>query len=322
MKQLIITRGLPGSGKSTYATDLIVKDPTFRRVNKDLLRLMFNNGLFSSTYEGFIHQASQKLISMALSEGLNVIVDNTHLDASSVKQIHKLAEIAGDVEVKEIWFKIPIEECHRRNNLRTGIAKVPASVIDRMANASGIFKAGYGNCIDKTTVYPAKIGAEPLVQNETLPEAIIVDLDGTLALIGDRSPYDASRCDVVDRPNKAVVSCVLAMAWKGYHIIFMSGREAKDELPTRRFIEQHCQEEKSWSCHVSVEDGKLAPVDYDLFMRATGDTRKDNIVKRELFDAHVRDKWNVVFTLDDRDQVVKLWRDMGLTCMQVAYGDF
>ena len=59
-----------------------------------------------------------------------------------------------------------------------------------------------------------------------------------------------------------------------------------------------------------------------LFMRASGDTRKDEIVKLELFDAHVRGKYDVRLVLDDRDRVVRMWRSIGLTCLQVADGEF
>lgn len=57
-------------------------------------------------------------------------------------------------------------------------------------------------------------------------------------------------------------------------------------------------------------------------MRKSGDMRKDSIVKREMFDEHIRGRYNVNFVLDDRNQVVELWRSMGLTCLQVADGDF
>jgi hypothetical protein len=58
-------------------------------------------------------------------------------------------------------------------------------------------------------------------------------------------------------------------------------------------------------------------------MRKTGDRRADNIVKRELFEARVRNKYNIDFVLDDRNQVVDMWRnELKLTCLQVAEGDF
>ena len=64
-------------------------------------------------------------------------------------------------------------------------------------------------------------------------------------------------------------------------------------------------------------------VKYDeLWMRAAGDQRGDDVVKAELFDAHVRHRFLVRVVLDDRDRVVAVWRRLGLTCWQVDYGDF
>jgi len=57
-------------------------------------------------------------------------------------------------------------------------------------------------------------------------------------------------------------------------------------------------------------------------MRKTGDSRKDSIVKREIFEEHIKGKYRIQFVLDDRNQVVEMWRQLGLTCLQVAEGDF
>jgi hypothetical protein len=57
-------------------------------------------------------------------------------------------------------------------------------------------------------------------------------------------------------------------------------------------------------------------------MRAEGDTRKDSIIKEEIYRAEIENKYNVLFVLDDRNQVVELWRRLGLTCLQVAEGNF
>ena len=60
----------------------------------------------------------------------------------------------------------------------------------------------------------------------------------------------------------------------------------------------------------------------EIYTRAEGDERKDSIIKRELFDNHIRGRYNVEFVLDDRNQVVEMWRQMGLKCLQVAEGNF
>lgn len=60
----------------------------------------------------------------------------------------------------------------------------------------------------------------------------------------------------------------------------------------------------------------------NLYMRKNGDKRKDYVVKKELYETHIKETYEVLFVLEDRDQVVKMWRDLGLTCLQVAYGNF
>jgi hypothetical protein len=55
---------------------------------------------------------------------------------------------------------------------------------------------------------------------------------------------------------------------------------------------------------------------------SSADMRKDAVIKQELFDKYVAGKYNVLFVLDDRNQVVDFWRSIGLTCFQVNYGNF
>jgi hypothetical protein len=141
--------------------------------------------------------------------------------------------------------------------------------------------------------------------------AWLCDIDGTLALRGDRSPYDWAKVGL-DTPNKHVITVARALAARS-GLIFMSGR-----------MEQCREETRSW-LHTFVCDPAL-PVcmcSSPLLMRKDGDNRPDQIVKRELFERHVQGLYEVEGVLDDRDRVVRMWReDLGLTCLQVAYGDF
>ena len=59
-----------------------------------------------------------------------------------------------------------------------------------------------------------------------------------------------------------------------------------------------------------------------LHMRKKGDMRKDAVIKKEMFEKHVKNNFNVCFIFDDRQLVVEMWREMGITCLQVAPGDF
>lgn len=129
-------------------------------------------------------------------------------------------------------------------------------------------------------------------------DVVICDLDGTLSLLNGRDPYDASTCQN-DVLNEAVHSII-----KDKLVILVSGREDKYRENTLQFLVRNNV------CFI------------ELFMRKTGDFRKDYIVKREIYDNEIRGKYNVLFVLDDRDRNVRMWRDAGLTCFQVADGNF
>jgi hypothetical protein len=134
--------------------------------------------------------------------------------------------------------------------------------------------------------------------------AILVDIDGTVALRRDRSPYDETRVHL-DRPNVPVITTVRAMHAAGHAVIFCSGRSDGCRKATSDWLTQQVQ------------------VPYvALHMRQSGDTRRDAIVKVEIFNRHIRDRYQIVAVFDDRDQVVAAWRGIGLTVFQVADGNF
>lgn len=142
-----------------------------------------------------------------------------------------------------------------------------------------------------------------------LPKAIVVDLDGTLALKGDRGQYDFSQCDVLDKPNEPVVKTVQLFFRNGFEVVFCSGREEKYREQSERFIER-------------CLPGECEAFGFNLFMRPTDDFRNDAIVKKELYDQFIKVNYDVLLVLDDRDRVVQMWREVGLPCFQVAPGNF
>ena len=137
------------------------------------------------------------------------------------------------------------------------------------------------------------------------PPTVLCDIDGTVALHGDeRGHYEYDKVSG-DQPNNAVIDCVRSFIEAGLEVIFMSGREDYCRWDTLDWINRYVTNRMC-----------------DLFMRETGDHRADYIIKAELFDRYVRGIYDVRFVLDDRDQVVRMWRKMGLTCLQVADGNF
>lgn len=138
-----------------------------------------------------------------------------------------------------------------------------------------------------------------------LPPAWLVDVDGTLALMGDRHPFDYSRVleDRVHEPVAVIVSALDEDA-AGYHIVVLSGREDACRHDTEEWLDLH---------GIPYEE---------LHMRATGDHRPDDVVKLEIFRERIAPRYEVLGVLDDRDKVVAMWRSIGLVCLQVAPGDF
>ena len=192
-----------------------------------------------------------------------------------------------EVEIKD-FTDVSVEECIKRDLTRPN--SVGEAVIRKMY-----------------TQY-LKPKAEVMEYKPNTPDAIICDIDGTLASMVNRGPFEWKKVGQ-DEPIVPIIN-VLKHYWsedpgsKDPTIILFSGRDSS------------CRNE-------TVEWLRKYDIKYDfLYMRSEGDMRKDAIVKRELFDAHVRGVYNVLFVLDDRNQVVDMWRNLGLTCLQVAPGDF
>lgn len=153
---------------------------------------------------------------------------------------------------------------------------------------------------------PEPLDVEPYKARAGAPDAILCDIDGTLAIRSDRSPYDYSRCGE-DTLNHVVADYLRTSYGKHgglRRIILLSGRPETARADTQAWLTRH-----------------RVPSD-ELYMRAAGDFHSDVIVKSELFDTHVRDRFNVRLVLDDRVRVINLWRSLGLSTWQVNDGDF
>lgn len=141
-----------------------------------------------------------------------------------------------------------------------------------------------------------------MTTHQSLPEAIICDIDGTLAHMNGRSPYDWDRVgeDTVDE----VVRETLQMYEIEYDIILVSGRKDTCKRLTVKWLHRN-----------------FIPFSV-LHMRKADDNRSDVEVKGEIYETLIKPHYNVRLVLDDRDSVVKMWRSKGLKCYQVAEGNF
>lgn len=273
-------KGLPGCGKTTEAMKL-VEEQNFKRVNKDDLRAMIDSSKWSKENEKQIIEARDLLVIQYLDAGYNVVVDDTNFHPSHIETLAEIADNCdADFEVK--FIDTPVMECIRRDALR-GDKSVGAKVIMGM--------------------YNQYLKPEPPEWDENKQNAYVFDIDGTLALMDGRSPYDYSKVDTdILNYNIAMIARILYST--GLPILVVSGRPdscAKDTI--------------EWLRNNGIPFTRLA-------MRREGDTRSDEIVKREIYENLIKPEYNVLAVFDDRNRVVDMWRSLGLTCLQVNYGFF
>lgn len=289
MPTVFMTKGLPGSGKDTWAEKEIAHRPgKVKRINKDMLRDMLDNGKWSKSNERCVLQLRDVMIENLLLDGYDVIVTDTNLHHKHQQQISDIIKkmatehyIQADMEIVD-FTDMPIDICIQ-NDLKRN-RSVGEAVIRNMA-------------------YQFQVGYEEYQPPEGRPEAILVDLDGTLAHSNGRSPYAWDRVGE-DSLDESVAMVIDAAVANGYEIILLSGRDGVARKETQRWL-------------------STFNIPYDrLFMRRESDNRKDYIVKREIFDQEIRDNWKVNLVIDDRLQVVDMWRQAGLTVWQVAEGRF
>lgn len=303
-KKMIVLVGPPASGKSTWANEFMkTHESTHVIVNRDSFRdgtgvSQSRNRLRSDRREGYITRIEQTAIEAAIESGYIPIVDSTNLHKNTIAYYEGLKEKYG-LEIEYKHFYIPFKEAVARDaeRAKNGGHFCGKAVIKRFYQ--NYYPEQYKQEMAKT------VSHYRLEMSKEKPLAVMCDIDGTLAWMQGRSPYDQTKV-LEDKCDEQLTNTVSMLRLAGVKLIIMSGREGTDQC-------KHDTEE--WL----NENG----IGYDaLLMRKKGDYRADEIIKRELFDEFVRNNYNVMCVFDDRNKVVNMWRELGLLCCQVADGDF
>ena len=147
---------------------------------------------------------------------------------------------------------------------------------------------------------------------------VIFDLDGTLALIDKRRELATIGLNgkinweiffnpnniQLDEPNIPVIKTFQAMKQAGFRVGIFSGRDSISEKETKEWL---------------TENG----INWDFIkMRPQGDFTPDEILKKQWLDDELDQDHSVLCVFDDRDKVVKMWRENNIACFQVEYGNF
>ncbi|MFE4681629.1 AAA family ATPase [Streptomyces sp. NPDC056721] len=289
MTTLTMTKGLPGSGKSSWAqAQVLVAQPgAMVRINKDDMREMLHADRWHKKNESQVISARNRLVGAFLGEGVDVIVDDTNLHPKHEQVLRRIAQERHAKFVVQDFTHIRLNTCISRD------LKREKSVGEKVIRD-----------LHKRYLAPKAEEAPKVIPG--LPHAVLVDLDGTLAKMGERSPFDWDRVDE-DDVHQDVVDLVTTLRDAGAEIVFVSGRDEQAYMPTRTWLEKHLG---SWT--------SLSP----LLMRKRFDMRQDAVVKEEIYRQWILGRYNVWLVLDDRQQVVDMWRRLGLRVLQVAPGNF
>lgn len=307
MQTVYFLRGLPASGKSTFAKKLMKENHHVRRVNKDLIRLMlFGDNKWSKSKEELVKNVEFESAIAILDAGYDLIVDNTHFNNAHELKYRELSDDYNALFQLVDFSNVSIEDCLRRDHLRED--KTNYQVILGMAQKYvpqlyQEFITKYHD-IDKFVESLQQMKYSGSINYELKP-CIWVDIDGTLALTCNRNVYDDVKC-VNDIPNYPIVN--LAKIFNnlgGYKIFIFSGRSETARDATELWLAKY-------------------DIPYDvLVMRKTGDNREDSIVKREMYEEYIANQYNCEYVIDDRDSVVGMARkELNLTVLQCNFGNF
>lgn len=285
---LLLCVGASGSGKTTFAKQFVQEHTNFTNLNRDDIRDNYFRQPYKYTKpkEKLVTSLQLAMAGAAVDAGNGVVISDTNLNPKTRATWVQFAESRG-LEVVVKTFYEPAHVLVNRNLKRADSRNL--DVVYRMAKQMREFMG--------MPVYEESIHK---------PNAIIVDLDGTLADNSHRDPFNYPAA-IDDKINQYLDEVIDSHQKLGYHVIILTGRES----------------DESGISQVSVDWLDKNAVVYDhIWCRAHKDTRSDAIVKEELFFEHIADKFNVRCVYDDRDQVVHMWRSIGVTCYQVNYGTF
>jgi len=286
MGKIVMLKGLPASGKSTLAKEMLKSGGNYYRVNRDLLREMLFFSDWRGSREELVVTVEMDAVHDILMSGASVIIDDTNLSESHDNMWREYADSHG-AKFEIIIVDTPLDECIARDEKRD--KKVGKSVIVGLAMQNGLYS-------------PQK--------------AVLCDLDGTMADLEHRlhyvHPKEGELKDwksfFAEIPNDSLIEDVAAQVAdlidEDTDLFYISARP-----------ENYRKETEEWLERVGAPKYKA------LFMRRAHDKREDSLIKSELLHRYFPDKSIIKCVFDDRPRVIRMWREEGLEVIDCGSGE-
>lgn len=285
---ILLTVGIPASGKSTWAKLYAQNNPDTIRVCRDDLRLMISGAQM-------LDCPGEKLVTKLVEHAIankgkkNIIVDQANCN---LKNLRKLVDFASSFDsVQFIPFDSTLEIALLRNMDRV-VGRVPNEVIHRMADGFEEVNGAYNfNEVIQKKTYSTEIKDFPIVDIRL--DGFLIDIDGTLSNMGNRSPYEWNKVGL-DAVNNAVKHCIQSFSQTNKKIILLSGRDEICRSETEQWLKDNF-------------------IHYDLLlMRSVNNMNKDFVIKEQLYKEFVEPFYNIIAVYDDRPSVIRMWKSLGL----------
>lgn len=286
--QVIITKGLPASGKTTYARNWMSIDEAGRVIiEKDVIRKEprhFKDGIYNHDRgdESIVVRERDRLLHNALSKNLSVICSDTNLIQKHIARISNIAkQYDAEVVIKD-FLDVPLKVLIERDSIRDN--PIGEQIVRQMFHHS------------------VKTMPTFLKYNSDLKDIVVCDIDGTLTLgPKNRLPHDYKKVGNDD------INLGVAHLLDGVKVINMckvylvTGRDESCRAETEDWLERH-------------------DIEYDkLIMRKEDDRRSDVEVKSEIIENYLKDKFNILIWLEDRVRVANMLRDVyGINVAQIG----
>ena len=303
IKKIILTRGIPGSGKSTWAKDWVAEDPEHRiRLNWDDMRNMLGPYWVPSR-----ERINKDMLWNAINTAAycttpyDIVIDNMNLNPKGWKEVEDWINTYNEsshavginaqyvLEFKD--FFTPVEECIRRD------AKRPNPIGEKTIR--DIWRR-YRHFIQTTAVENMVAKSRPATGK---PRCVVIDMDSTMCFNLTKRPWygeGAAEGMLNDIPNTGVVDIVKALQ-NTYPIIVATGRDTSQAGVTIEWLSKQ----------------GITPT--ASFFRTQGDCRKGVEIKRGQIELILKD-YDIVAIFEDCEPIVQMYRDMGLTVLQPNKG--
>lgn len=289
-KHVIFTVGVSASGKTTWAKKFCESNPDWMIICRDNFRASICRPFswaawkkLGSKAEKEVNHLQASWIQTAIDRHANVIICDTNLNPKNFNHLVDVFKHAG----YKIYFKFfPVDwktAVERDNARENGVGySVLASQFEKLHGIE--YK-------EERAFFQRPNGGE---------DAVLCDIDGTLAHMTTRGPYDYDQV-LTDKVDVAVLEILRGLYKQGYEIVIVSGRDGI------------CREDTyNWLC------ANLVGIDFYHYQRAVGDKRPDDVIKTELLDRIIQDGFNPKMVFDDRPRVARKWRALGLKVFQVG----